>query len=117
MIPRCASVSGRPPRPPSGPPPAHGARIRCLDRTRHPVPNSHAQGHGWRRWPAIGVGVPGQGVERRPEHMHGAARPHRLGPQLREGPREPGVVVGDDALGAGPAAAREAGQDARPVRP
>ena len=57
MIPRCASVSGRPPRPPSGPPPAHGARTRRRGRTRHPVPNSHAQGHGWRRWPAIGAGV------------------------------------------------------------
>ena len=34
MIPRCASVSGRPP---SGPPPAHGARSRRRGRTRHPV--------------------------------------------------------------------------------
>ena len=25
-------------------------------RTRHPVPNSHAQGHGWCRWPAIVAG-------------------------------------------------------------
>ena len=44
MIPRCASVSGRPPRPPSGPPPAHGARTRRRGQTRHPVPTRHAQG-------------------------------------------------------------------------
>ena len=44
MIPRCASVSGRPPRPPSGPPPAHGARSRRRGQTRHPVPPRHAQG-------------------------------------------------------------------------
>ena len=36
------------------------------------------------------AGVPGQGVERRPENVHGAARPHRLGQQLRDGPLEPG---------------------------
>ena len=29
----------------------HGARPRRQGRTRHPAPNSHAHGHGWRQWP------------------------------------------------------------------
>ena len=41
-----------PRRPTSGPPPAHGARSRRLGRTCHRAPKSHADCHGWRRWPA-----------------------------------------------------------------
>ena len=60
IIPRFASVSGRPPRPTSGLPPAHGARSRRLGRTCHRAPNSHADCHGWRRWPASAPEAGGQ---------------------------------------------------------
>ena len=81
MIPRCASVSGRPPRPPSGPPPAHGARSRRRGRTRHPVPTRHAQGHGWRRWPAAApesvVSASVRGVTGQSTACHDRSRPSR----------------------------------------
>ena len=52
IIPRFASVSGRPPRPTSGPLSAHGARSHRRGRTCHRAPKSHVDCHGWRRWPA-----------------------------------------------------------------
>ena len=70
MIPRCASVSGRPP---SGPPPAHGARTRR--RGRHPPPRPPTPRTGPRVAPVAGIGA---GVRRLRLGAWGDGTIHRL---------------------------------------